>query len=98
MSNRIFKDGCRVEFIEIEVRAIDQHGDAFDVTHFEGETALRDAKLFALELVLSPDIAAAVIERHTSRHPAHLFPEPDKYETLATFGDGVALKAGGWIE
>lgn len=93
MSKRIFKDGCRMEEIEFEVRTIDAYGDSQDVSHFEIEQeAIAYAKREAGSAV------AVVVEKHFSRYPAHLFAKPSDYKILATYGDRDALQAGGWID
>lgn len=90
MNQRISKDGNRVTMTEWEVRTLDQYGDALDVTHWPNEAM---ARAYVVTLASS----AWVIEKHTSRRPAHLFANPDVYVTVAKGGDESALRDGGWI-
>jgi hypothetical protein len=76
---------------EIEVRAIDQHGDVLDVLgHFP---TLREARQYIPEL--KGETVAWVIERHTSYEWAS--GKPHRYKVLASGGDMNALRGGGWV-
>lgn len=92
MPERVSKDGNRVTITQFEVRELNADGDAIDVSHYETKT---EALAAALRLIESGSLAVGV-EKHVSRHPAHLAAEPDTYTTLAVFGDRDALEAGGW--
>lgn len=93
MSTRIIKDGHATVTTEYEVRAIDQHGDAQDVRHYESQ----GEALAAAPAVLGGEVTAWVVEKHVSREPAHLFAEPSRYTTIATGGSREALGEGGWV-
>ena len=78
--------------IEIELRAIDQHGDAIDVLgHYR---TLQEARKNIPEL--SGESVAWVIERRTSYGACS--GQPDNYELLDVGGDQSALHAGGWTK
>lgn len=92
MSEKIFKDGCRMTNTEYEFREINADGDSVDVHHYETKAeAISEAKAH----VAGGGLAAAV-EKHISRYPAHLFNEPQTFTMLAVFGDKSALKLWGW--
>lgn len=78
----VYKDKCRIKIVEFEVRKIDEFGDCQDVNHFES---------LALALDYAKTLGTWVIEKHTSKRPAHLFGEPDKFEVMACAGNKEAL-------
>lgn len=81
------------KFDEFDVREIDQHGDAQNVSHFD---SLDDARTEA-EDVLTAEIVATVIEHHVGVCCEECGIRDDEYETVATAGDETALREGGWI-
>jgi hypothetical protein len=91
----VHKDKCRLTVREYELRLIDENGDAQDVHYSDNPDELRR---WATDFISSGEYPAAVIEYHVSRYPAHLFNDPDTYETIETIGDASALNAGGWLE
>jgi hypothetical protein len=91
MPEKIFKDKCRVRVVEYEVRTIDEFGDSQDVAHYDTK---REA-LAAAQLSLA-SARAVVVEKHTSRYPAFMFPEPNTYKPISAMGDKTALDTGGW--
>jgi hypothetical protein len=74
---------------EIEVRAIDQYGDAIDVSLHQ---TVKEARKWLPEL--KGETVAWVMERHTAFEWSS--PRPDKYEMIDMAGDAEALEAGGW--
>jgi hypothetical protein len=91
MKTRVTHNGSAITMTEFEVREIDEHGDAQDVNHYNDASSA----LIAAQRLISTGVAAVVVERHTSRHPAHLFGTPDTYALIARFGNRSALKAWG---
>lgn len=79
--------------VEFDVRFIDAHGDADDVDSFES----RDAAIAAARQHVAGGGVAAVVEKHTSNYPAHLFPEASTYTPEAAFGSREALELWGWV-
>ncbi len=80
---------------EYEVREINADGDAVNVNHYATEAeAINDAERLAAVLPVD-EAVAVVVEKHASTHP---HTKPDRFETLATYGDPAALAAGGWTE
>lgn len=76
---------------EIEVRAIDKHGDAIDILgHF---ATVREARKCVPKI--EGETAALVIERHTSYGACS--GKPDRYKMIDCFGDMSALYEGGWM-
>jgi hypothetical protein len=92
MRDKISKDGTKIIATEYDVREIDQYGDTFDIDHSGGKA---DAMKAAKGLINRGAIAV-VVEKHTSRRPAHLFAEPDTFTTVAVFGDKKVLDLWGW--
>ena len=86
---RTSKDGNRSTETTFEVRPLDAHGDAQDVLRHE---TITEARATAAKLIAP----AWVIERHTSRRPAHTSAAPDIYVTVASGGETSALEEGGW--
>ena len=98
MPERVSKDGVCVVVTEYDVRHIDAYGDCIDIDHKETS---KEALDLAKKLMEKPDreeALAYVVEKHVFKAPAHLFDDPSKYTTLATFGDKEALLQGNWIE
>ncbi len=88
MPEKVWKDGCRVTIIEYDVRFIDAGGDCVCVESFE---TAREAMQFAHDY--HGGYAAAAVEKHTSKRPAYMFGgDADKYKTMLTLGDPLALK------
>jgi len=95
LSNRkVYKDGCRVAYTEFEVRPLDEHGDCVDVEHYDTK---KEAIAVAHEHMRKGALAV-VVEKHVSRHPAHLFKEADSYKLLLALGDPAILQEGDWNE
>ena len=80
----VYKDNIRLRITEFETRWIDQWGDCFEVLHFETKQEATDtAKAFKA----IPNASGAVVEKHDKFYPSHLFATPDKYKTIAFYGD-----------
>jgi hypothetical protein len=78
--------------VEFEVRTLNIDGDVEDVWHFETcKAAITNAKR-----QIADGAIAVVVERHTSRRPAELAVEADKYVIVYTDGNPCALTSGGW--
>lgn len=91
--DKILKDKNRMISTEYEVREINADGDAIDVNHYD---TLEEAKIYANSLMQTHGAIAVVIEKHISKRPAHMFADPDVYESVLTLGDKGALNEGGW--
>lgn len=86
------KDKNRCTISEYEVRPLDHHGDAQDVYRFDTkDEAVAECK----RLVDSGESPAAVVEKHVSKRPAHLFDNSDTYTVIAQYGSKSALAA--WV-
>lgn len=89
-----YKDKCRAKLIEYELRTIDQFGDVIDIDRFESKEA---AIASGRSVLARGEIAAIVVEKHTSCRPSHMFNDPDKYEKVFSAGTEQALSDGGWL-
>lgn len=91
MPIKVSKNQNRITVVEYEVRPLDAFGDSIEVFHYE---TAQEAVNLARELL--PANVAVVVEKHTSRRPAHLAKEPDTYIVIAVGGLTMVLKAWGW--
>ena len=92
MSQKIFKDGCRMTNTEYECRPLNADGDSIDVWHYETKAE----SIAAAKHHIAEGGLAVAVEKHISRYPAHLFDGPQSFTTLAVFGDKAALDLWGW--
>ena len=85
----------RIVQVEYAVRAIDEHGDCYDVDHREKwDRALADAVHLREEAKLdaASPCAAVVIEKETWHEDGDV----DR-EIMLRMGDKKALREGGWL-
>lgn len=92
MPSKTFRKNAMLRSIEYQVTELDANGEIIDVNGYESKA---EAVKYA-EMLIERGAVAVAIEHHTQYWPAHLVDEPDRYATIATYGDESALHDGGW--
>lgn len=94
MPKKISKNQNRITITEYQVSEIDIDGEIDNIS------GSKETKKEAIELakrIVGDDVLAVVVEKVVTRHPMHLYSDPQTHDVVFTIGDQQALSAGDWV-
>jgi hypothetical protein len=94
MPKKISKNKNRVTITEYQVSEIDIDGEIENVS---GSVETKDEAIELAKRIVGDDVLAVVVEKVVTRHPMHLYNDPQTYDVIFTIGDQQALLAGDWV-